>query len=252
MLKLRHIHIFLISALIVLFDLQGGIANALQTNTNNDTQGEQTIAPALFRQALEGFVSQYSGGDAANVVISKFKVLRDVPVPPGNVQIRVIPNRNNKLVEYLRLKAEVRVNGVLQNKVTLCAWLDFFETVVCVSRNLKRGRVIQQEDLYLERRNISGMADDVVLDINQVAGLMLKHNIKAYDILKHWVLKRNPVVKRGDMVTILVQSGGMRITVPGKVLDDGFEGEGISVLNTMSNKKIFARVIDTSTVQVDI
>ncbi|MFK5954407.1 MAG: flagellar basal body P-ring formation chaperone FlgA [Desulfobacterium sp.] len=252
MLRLRHIHIFLIFALIVLFDVQGGSANALKANKNNDTQGYQTISQDLFRQAFGGFVSQYSGRDAANVVISKFKVLRDVPVPPGNVQIRVIPNRKNKLVEYLRLKAEVRVNGVLQNKVTLCAWLDIFETVVCVSHNLKRGRVIQQEDLYLERRNISGMADDVVLDLNQVVGLMAKHNIKADDVLKQWVLKRNPVVKRGDMVTILVQSGGMRITVPGKVLSDGFKGQAISVLNTMSNKKIFARVIDTSTVQVDI
>jgi len=252
MLTLRHIHIFLVFTLIVLFDVQGKSANALQANINNDTQGYHTIAPALFRKAFDQFVSKYSGRDAANVVISKFKVLRDEPVPQGKVQISVIPNRNNKLVEYVRLKAEVRVNGILQNKVTLCAWLDIFETVVCVSRNLKRGRVISQNDLYMDRRNISDMVEDVVMDKDQVVGLMAKHNIKADDILKQWVLKKNPVVKRGDMVTILVLSRGLRITAPGKVLDDGFKGDSISVLNTMSDKKIFARVIDTSTVQVDI
>lgn len=252
MLKLRHINIFLVFALIFLFDVQGGTAKALKVNKDNHAQGYQTIAPALFKEAFNQFVFGYSGRNSANVVISKFKVLRNVPVPPGNVEIRVIPNRKNKLVEYVRLKAELNVNGVLEKKVTLCAWVDIFENVVCVSRNLKRGRVIQQEDLYLERRNISGMADDVVLDMNQVVGLMAKHNIKADDILKQWLLKKNPVVKRGDMVTILVQSRGMRITVPGKVLGDGFKGEAISVLNTMSNKKILARVIDTSTVQVDI
>ncbi len=250
--RIRHINIFLVFALIFLFDVQGGSANSLQVNKDYNAQGYQTIAPALFRKAFDQFVSQYSGRESANVVISKFKVLRDEPVPQGNVNIRVVPNRNNKLVEYVRLKAEVSVNGILQNKVTLCAWLDIFETVVCVSRNLKRGRVISQNDLYMDRRNISDMVDDVVVDINQVLGLMAKHNIKADDILKQWVLKKNPVVKRGDMVTILVQSGGMRITAPGKVLGDGFKGESISVLNTMSNKKILARVIDTSTVQVDI
>ena len=175
-----------------------------------------------------------------------------MPVPRGKVQIRVIRKSNDELVEYVRLKAVVNVNGVLENKVELCGWLDVFGTVVCASRDLKRGTVIQEKDLYKERRNISNMVEDVVVDMSQVVGLMTKHNIKRNDTLKRWVLKASPVVQRGDLVTILVQSGGLRVTAPGKVLDDGFKGQSVSVLNTMSSKKIIARVIDSLTVQVDI
>ena len=246
-----YIKIFMMLIVIALLGSQGVWAVSIQATNNHDID-YQTIDPVIFRDAFDQFVFQQSKRSPNDVIISKFKILHDEPVPLGKVGIQIIPKGHNELVEYVRLKAVVTVNGVLENKVELCAWLDVFETVVCASRRLKRGTVIQQKDVYLERRNISNMMEDVIFDMNQVIGLMAKHNIKENDTLKSWVLKKSPVVQRGDMVTILVQSGGLRVTAPGKVLDDGFKGQAVSVLNTMSSKKIIARVIDNLTVQVDI
>ena len=247
----RYIKYFIILLLLSFVVVQVACAASIPSAYDNDN-GYQTIDPARFREAFDQFIFQQSGRAPADIIISKFKVLHDEPVPPGKVQIQVIQKGHNELVEYVRLKAVVTVNGALENKVELCGWLDVFETVVCASRNLKRGVVIKEKDIYLERRNVSSMMDDVLVDMNQVVGLMTKHNIKDNDTLKRWVLKESPVVQRGDMVIILVQSGGLRVTAPGKVLDDGFKGQAVGVLNTMSSKKIIARVIDNMTVQVDI
>lgn len=250
--KTGYIKISMALLLVTFLAVQGAWAASSTQAEDNNENTYQTIDPARFREAFDQFIFQQSGRAPADVIISKFKVLHDEPVPRGKVQIQVIQKGHNELVEYVRLKAVVTVNGALENKVELCGWLDVFETVVCASRSLKRGTVIKPKDIYLERRNISSMMEDVVLDMNQVVGLMTKHNIKDNDTLKRWVLKQSPVVQRGDMVTILVQSGGLRVTAPGKVLDDGFKGQAVSVLNTMSSKKIIARVIDNLTVQVDI
>ena len=63
--------------------------------------------------------------------------------------------------------------------------------------------------------------------------------------------KKNPILDKGDLVTILAQRNNIRITVPGRIMEKGYAGEMIKVQNTMSSKEIFARVMDHSTVIVD-
>ena len=65
------------------------------------------------------------------------------------------------------------------------------------------------------------------------------------------MLERPPIVERGDMVMILAESGGLRVTVPGKILEKGYRGQLVQVQNTMSRKNIYAKVIDEATVMVD-
>jgi flagella basal body P-ring formation protein FlgA len=60
-----------------------------------------------------------------------------------------------------------------------------------------------------------------------------------------------PVVDRGDLVTILAESAGVRLTVPGRVMEPGYKNEPVAVENTMSRKKVYATVVDGSTVAVD-
>jgi flagella basal body P-ring formation protein FlgA len=80
---------------------------------------------------------------------------------------------------------------------------------------------------------------------------MVKHQIRAETPLKEWMLVRAPIVKRGDMVTILAEAGGLRVSVPGKILEKGYKGQLVRVQNTMSHKKIYAKVINDATVRVD-
>jgi flagella basal body P-ring formation protein FlgA len=103
----------------------------------------------------------------------------------------------------------------------------------------------------LERKNISHLRADIIGELSKVVGLMIKHNVKADTCLKGWMLKKSPIVKKGDMVTILAESNGLRVTVPGKVLDKGYSGEIIRVQNAMTKKRLYARVINNLTVKVD-
>ena len=80
---------------------------------------------------------------------------------------------------------------------------------------------------------------------------MVKHTIKEDTCLKEWMVEKAPIVNRGDMVTILAESGDLKVTVPGMVLERGYLGEVIRVQNFMSKRRIYARVINSPTVMVD-
>ena len=140
--------------------------------------------------------------------------------------------------------------NLVDTEVNLCGWVDVFESVVCISRNIKKGAIIKKGDIYLSRKNISHISPNIMTDISKVIGLMVKHNIKADSCLKEWMLKKSPIVDRGDMVTILAESDDLKVTVPGRVLMKGYLGELIKVQNLMSKKEIYAKVVNNSTVKV--
>ena len=86
--------------------------------------------------------------------------------------------------------------------------------------------------------------------MSKAVGLMAKHSLKKGTILKEWALEKSPIGKRGDMITILAESGHLRVTAPGRVLEKSYLGELTRVQNTMSKKKIHTMVINNTTVRV--
>ncbi len=212
----------------------------------------QSIPLEMFQEAFDAFVSRQPDLASSEVVITRFKVTRNNPVPAGDVDIQLLRTSNRPLSRHVRVKAVVSVDGIPVNNAEVSAWLDVFETVVCAARDLSQGHILKERDLIEERRNISREMDEAVTDISRLIGLMAKRSIRKGDMVRHWMVEKKPVVKRGDQVTVLLESGLLRVTIPGTVLDDGFAGETVSVENSMSSKKIFARVIDEVTVRVDI
>ncbi len=214
-------------------------------------QGYQSIPEGKFREAFKEYLCRRLGKERSDIIVSRFKVIGNRPVPVGQVSFQLFQKDKRRLKGYVRLVAIISVNRMVKDKINISGWVDVFESVVCTHRNLKKGEIVKKDDLYLTRKNISHLSPNILADMSKVVGLMVKHRIKADTCLKGWMLEKSPIVDRGDMVTILAESGDLRVTVPGMVLERGYLGELIRVQNSMSKKKIYARVINNSTVMVD-
>lgn len=215
------------------------------------SQNYQSITEDQLREVFTQFLCRRLGKVKSDVVVSKFKVSGNRPVASGKISIQLFQKNSKRLEGYVKLVAVISVDGVARNKVKLSGWADVFESIVCAARNLKRKEIIKADDVYLARRNISHVSANYLTDISEVTGLMAKHSIKADTSIKAWMLEKSPVVDKGDLVTILAESNGLRITVPGRVLMKGFAGELVKVQNLMSKRKIYAKIINPSTVMVD-
>lgn len=212
--------------------------------------GYQLIPEAKFREIFKDYLCHRLSKAQSDVIISRFKVLGNRPIPRGKAHFQLYQKDTRRLKGYMRLVVLISVNGVVKNEVRLSGWVDVFEPVVCTSRKLKKGETIKKDDIYIERKNTSHLSTDIITDMNKIMGLIVKHTLQEGTCLKEWMLEKSPIVDRGDMVTILAESGDIRVTVPGMVLERGYVGELVRVQNAMSKKEIHARVINNSTVMV--
>jgi flagella basal body P-ring formation protein FlgA len=58
-----------------------------------------------------------------------------------------------------------------------------------------------------------------------------------------------PVIRSGQLVTIVAESDGFRMTVTGRAKSSGGVGDIIKVENLASRKQFPARILDSSTVE---
>ena len=215
------------------------------------SQGHQSIDENKFQKLFKGYLCERLAKAETDIHISGFKILGNKPVPYGKLSFQLFQKDEKALEGHVRLVAAVNVDESEQNRVKLSGWVDVFESVVCTSRDLKKGDLMEKTDLYLSRRNISRLPSSILTDMSKAVGLMAKHNIKKDTPVKDWMLEKAPIVNRGDIVTISAESPGLRVTVPGRVLEKGYLGEHVRVQNAMSDKAVYAIVINHTTVIVD-
>jgi len=95
------------------------------------------------------------------------------------------------------------------------------------------------------------LPSNVITDFEEVLGKRTRRAIGAKTILRADLIELPPLVNRGDMVVIIAESEGLRITARGQVKKKGRLGERIPVINFDSKKVLYALVIDSSTVKVE-
>lgn len=228
-----------------------GAAISKNNSQNVSHKSSQTIPEAKFREIFKNYLYKNLHNPGCDVVLSKLNIKGNVPVPAGTISFQTYQKGKRRFEGHVSLIVVVMVNGVVKNKVKLSGWADIFQPVVCASRDIQRGEKISKEDLYFVKRNISHLSSKVISDMNHIIGFMAKHNVKKDTSLKEWMFEKFPIVDKGDIVTIIAESGDIKITAPGLILMKGYAGELVKVQNLMSKKEIYAKVVNGSMVAVD-
>jgi flagellar basal body P-ring formation protein FlgA len=244
-------NIFILLSILGFYSTSMGAPINKNDRRNVSQQSYQTIPETKFREIFQKYLSRNLNNQACDVAISRLKITGNVPVPVGTVSFQQYQKGKRRLEGYISLIVVVKINNVVKNKVKLSGWVDIFQPVVCASRDLKRGERIEKDDLYFVKRNISHMSSKILTDMNKIIGLMAKHNVKKDTSIKEWMFEKCPIVDKGDIVTIIAESGDIKVTAPGKVLMKGYAGELVKVQNLMSKKEIYAKIVNGSMVAVD-
>ena len=244
-------NIFIFLFILVFYSTSIPAATSKNDPHNVSSQRFQTIPEAKFREIFQKYLYRNLNSQGCDVVISRLKITGNVPVPDGTISFQQYQKGKRRFEGQVSLIVVVKINGVVKNKVKLSGWIDIFQPVVCASRDLKRGERISKDDLYFVKRNISHISSRVLTDMNKIIGFMAKHNVKKDSSLKEWMFEKFPIVNKGDIVTIIAESGDIKVTAPGRVLMKGYADELVKVQNLMSKKEIYAKVVNGSMVAVD-
>jgi flagella basal body P-ring formation protein FlgA len=91
----------------------------------------------------------------------------------------------------------------------------------------------------------------VLGDAAEAEGLFARGSIAAAAPIRRQDVMVPPAVHRGDVVLLVAQRAGLRITTPGEVREDAALSQSVRVVNRSSRKELTGRVLDASTVVVD-
>lgn len=211
-----------------------------------------TISREEIKRAVTDFIYANIPWDKDRVKIRKIDVGSDVVLPKGSVSYRIEPIRNVDLKGKVPLPIHFKVDGLFQKRILAMAEISVLTNVVVTRKSLRRYGRIEEDDIELKEKDLSRTRSNVITDPDEVLGKRAKRSIAAGTILRPGLIEYPPMVKRGDVVLVVAKSAGLRITALGVVNErEGRRGEKIRVENLDSKKNIYARVLDSKTVEVD-
>jgi flagella basal body P-ring formation protein FlgA len=121
-----------------------------------------------------------------------------------------------------------------------------------LARSLKRGELIRKSDLISERRPRAELGDDRIGRLDLAVGLAAQRALRAGQALKQSDLMKPELIQRNEMVTLVYEAPGITLTMRGKAIEPGSEGDAVSVVNLESKRTVqgtvtgFGRVTVTS------
>ncbi|WP_254504345.1 flagellar basal body P-ring formation chaperone FlgA [Duganella vulcania] len=119
--------------------------------------------------------------------------------------------------------------------------------IAVMASDVPSGKILTDEDVLLERHDISGLADSVA-DPQDVVGLAGRRALRSGEVLRMALLSAPTVVKRGDAVRIVARRDEIEVSMGGESLDNGARGTMVRVRNA-NGTVIRARVTGAATVE---
>lgn len=110
--------------------------------------------------------------------------------------------------------------------------------VAVLGSGLNRGDTVKANDVTLERRPKGDIAGDAMAGADQVVGMAVRRAMRPGQMLRQADLMKPELVARNETITLVYEVPGITLTMRGKAMEAGSEGDVINVLNLQSKRTI--------------
>ena len=210
------------------------------------------ITPEKVKALVSNYISQNLINNHGDARIKDIQVSENLKLPAGRITYTIKPPRNNDMAGKIPLSVNFDVNGKFYKRVWANATIEIFTNVVVTKKPLGRHKPITEDDIEIQKMDLAHLPSDFITDPEVILGQRTRRAIGSRTVLRSNLVEFPPLVKRGDVVLILVETGGLKITALGQVKKKGRLGERIPVINFDSKKVLYARVLDSNTVKVEL
>lgn len=203
------------------------------------------------RRVIEGFVRKRTADLGVDITIKKIGYSGDLTLPAGETEYEVSAPHQWEGWGTAMLALIVRVDGQVKRNIPVKVDVEALADMVVTTRQLEQGHPIGESDVAVQKRGLATSGDKPLRNLDEAVGKRLKRTVRGNMLLTATMLEKVPIVKNGQLVTIVLENDVMKITATGRVKGAGAVGDLVPVQNLNSQKPIQARVIDKGTVRVE-
>jgi len=196
------------------------------------------------------FISDYYGKktDIKISLTNQPSILKEGDVKVKNITFARLPDNNGngicalEVVDTRKMTRNVFVPFKIMEK----------KRIYVLKENLKRGEILTEDKLAYKDIILREDRRDYPEDLEDIVGKRLKRDLSANSVITKNVLEDHFVIKRNDIVSIVLENKKFMVKAKGRALDKGRIGDVIRVKNLTSHREIAGRVVADSIVTVDM
>jgi flagellar basal body P-ring formation protein FlgA len=173
----------------------------------------------------------------------------DLRVPVGIVEIvaQVPPEPGQGA---MGAEVTVKVEGRSFRTMLLNFRIGRLRPVLVAARPLESRAALNPGDWRVDRRASTEIPATALSAIPEGGDFEAAQAIREGEILTQGLVRRRLAVKRGDIVTLVVEGPGFRITTQGLALTDARRGDSLRVMNPTSKREALGKVEASGIVRV--
>ena len=120
-----------------------------------------------------------------------------------------------------------------------------------LARNVERNEVLKSSDVVVERRPKAEVGADAA-GRDRAVGMQARRQLRAGQALRVADLAKPDLVQRDQNVTLIYETPGLYLTVRGKALEGGTEGDVVNVMNLQSKRTVSGVVSGRGQVSITV
>lgn len=234
--KLLISHVFLLFLVLALL---------LPCQASSATDREQEV-----RQAVTNFVTNRTAEMGWDVRIRRMTILDALKFPEGKVDYEIIAPQQWEGWGNINIAVIARQKERVLRNISVRVDVEALTDTVVALHQIEHGELISDADVVLKKIEISQNTRLAARTIDEVVGKKSRMTVRANQPVRADRVETMPLIKPGQMVTIVAENEVLKISVSGKARSAGAEGDTIRVQNLTSLKEIAAVVVSATTVQV--
>ncbi|MBC8287005.1 MAG: flagellar basal body P-ring formation protein FlgA [Nitrospinae bacterium] len=174
----------------------------------------------------------------------------DILLPLGEKELIYKARSNSQKAGRIPLILQIKVDNKHQKTIRINSRVSVSQKVIKTIRQVKKGELFSNDNIQLETVQTERPLENAMGNLGNALGYEASRNLPSGKILTSRLLKKPALGNRGDKILILAEKGGMKITTPGILKEDGYEDGMVQVLNIETKKTIYGRLVDANTVKV--
>jgi flagella basal body P-ring formation protein FlgA len=228
-----------------------------------DTRDIKSISVTRLSRALPareielqvGRVLEHRGGlgDAANISLTFDRDVRDIQLEASSTgTLQPAATRYDPRSGRFDISFEIS-NEAGTTATTLRFTGTAIETVeaAVLTRDVERSEVLKSSDVIAQRRPRAEVSGDAAAR-RLAVGMQMRKQLRAGQALRTSDLAKPDLVQRDANVTLIYESTGLYLTIRGKAMEGGAEGDVVNVLNLQSKRTVSGVVIGRDQVAITV
>jgi len=223
----------------------------LATPFHSVAAGRNVLTEAGVRQIVIDYLRQKTEHLGVEIRLKNVDYSGEIALPPGNVGYDVLSSQEWEGWGRGSLALIVRVGDRVVKNIPLNVEVEALADMVVTTRPLELGAVVKKDDVALQKRDIATAPARVCRSLDEVLGKRVRVGMRGNSPVRGDYLEKPPLVKSGQLVTIIAGNDAFSVTATGRAKGNGAAGDTVIVQNLSAQKDLPALVVDANTVRVE-